>query len=125
MQSVQGGPVHDYAGFVGTLPSWKAISHLRYARGPASAGLRWRYIGAMEHSSKVLNPASTTPPVDAYSYFDLFGRWTLGERLSVNAGINNLLDKAPPQVGGVPGSTHNATYDIYGRQFFVGLSLKL
>jgi len=125
VQSIKDGPVHDYAGFVGTLPSWKAVSHLRYARGPASAGLRWRYIGAMEHASKVLNPASTTPPVDAYSYFDLFGRWALGERASVNAGINNLLDKSPPQVGGVAGSTHNATYDIYGRQFFVGLTLKL
>lgn len=42
-----------------------------------------------------------------------------------DAGINNLFDKGPPQVGGTPGVTHNATYDIYGRQYFVGLSVKL
>lgn len=125
VQSVQGGPVYDYAGFVGTLPTWKATSHVRYAQGPASVGLRWRYIDAMEHSSKVLNPNSTTPSIDAFNYFDLFGGWKFGERLQLKAGINNLLDKGPPQVGGTPGSTHNSTYDIYGRQYFVGLSVKL
>ncbi|MCD9029556.1 TonB-dependent receptor [Luteimonas sp. BDR2-5] len=124
-QSVSGGPVYDYAGTVGTLPTWKATSTVRYAQGPGSIGLRWRYLGAMEHSSKVLNPASTTPSVPSFSYFDLFGSWRLDETFSFRAGINNLLDKAPPQVGGTPGATHNSTYDIYGRQFFVGVTVKL
>ena len=79
----------------------------------------------MEHSSKVLNPASTTPPVDAFSYFDLFGSWDFGTRLRLGAGINNLIDKEPPQVGGVPGVTHNSTYHIYGRQYFVALTVQL
>jgi len=125
VQSVEGGPVYDYAGFVGTLPTWKATSHVRYAQGPGSVGLRWRYIDAMEHSSKVLNPNSTTPSIDAFDYFDLFGGWKFSERFAVKAGINNLLDKGPPQVGGTPGSTNNSTYDIYGRQYFVGFSVKL
>ncbi|WP_024868452.1 TonB-dependent receptor domain-containing protein [Pseudoxanthomonas suwonensis] len=125
VQSVKGGPVYDYAGYVGTLPTWKAVSQVRYQQGPGSVGLRWRYIGAMEHSSKVLNPASTTPPVDAFSYFDLFGSWQFGSRVRLGAGINNLLDKDPPQVGGTPGATHNSTYDIYGRQYFVGLTVAL
>jgi len=125
VQSVRGGNSYDYAGHVGTLPTWKAVSHARYRQGPGSIGLRWRYTGAMEHSSKVLNPASTTPGVGAYSYFDLFGGWEFGERLTVNAGINNLLDKDPPQVGGIAGVTNASTYDIYGRQYFVGLTLKL
>ncbi len=125
VQAVEGGNTYDYAGFVGTLPTWKAVSRVRYARGPGSLGLRWRYIGSMEHSSKVLNPASTTPPVDAFSYYDVFGRWAFGTHVVLDAGINNLFDKDPPQVGGTPGATHNATYDIYGRQYFVGLSVKL
>ncbi len=125
VQALKGGPAYDYAGYVGTLPTWKAVSQARYQQGPGSIGLRWRYIGAMEHSSKVLNPASTTPPVDAFSYFDLFGSWDFGTRLRLGAGINNLLDKDPPQVGGVAGVTHNSTYDIYGRQYFVALTVQL
>ncbi|HNR91984.1 MAG TPA: TonB-dependent receptor [Dokdonella sp.] len=125
VRTTKGGKAYDHAGYVGTLPTWKAVSHLRHARGRGSLGLRWRYIGSMEHSSKVLNPASTAPPVDAHSYYDLFGRWRFGEHLVLDAGINNLFDKAPPQVGNTPGTTHNVTYDIYGRQYFVGLSVKL
>src|SRR5690606_2183745 len=80
---------------------------------------------AMQHSSRVTNPNSTTPDIDAYSYFDLYGDWKLNESVSFRAGINNVLDKDPPQVGGTPGATNASTYDIYGRQFFVGFNLKL
>ena len=125
VQPVAGGPRHDYAGHVGTLPAWKATSHLRYARGPGSVGLRWRYIHGMQHASKVLNPASTAPDVPAFHYFDLFGSWRMNPNLALKAGINNLLDKDPPQVGSTPGATHASTYDIYGRQFFLGLTLSL
>lgn len=122
VQTLKGGVVYDYAGAVGYVPEWKAVSQVRYGQGAFGGGLRWRYIGAQQHSSKVTNPASTTPGVDAYHYFDAFGDWTLSERLSLRAGINNLLDKAPPQVGGTPGATNASTYDIFGRQYFVGLT---
>lgn len=125
IEAVQGGIVYDYTGAVGYVPEWKAVSHLRYAYAPFSVGLRWRYIGEQQHASKVTNPASTTPGVDAYSYVDIFGDWKLSDTFSFRAGINNALDKAPPQVGGTPGSTHASTYDIYGRQYFVGFSVKL
>ena len=125
VQTVKGGVVYDYSDTVGYVPEWKAVSHARYAQGPFGVGLRWRYIGGMQHSSKVTNPASTTPDVDSHSYFDLFGNWSFGERLTLDAGINNLLDKEPPQVGSTPGSTNSSTYDIYGRQYFVGFTLKL
>lgn len=125
VQTLKGGIVYDYADTVGYVPEWKAVSHVRYAQGPASVGLRWRYLGAMQHSSKVTNPASTTPGIDAYSYFDLFGNWKLNDTFSFRAGINNLLDKEPPQVGGTAGVTQASTYDIYGRQFFVGVTINL
>ena len=122
VQTLKGGIVYDYVGTVGYVPEWKAVSQLRYDQGAFGAGLRWRYIGAQQHSSRVTNPASTTPGVDAYHYVDAFGDWTLNQTVTLRAGINNLLDKAPPQVGGTPGATHAGTYDIFGRQYFVGLT---
>lgn len=125
IQTVKGGVVHDYVSAVGHVPEWKAVSHARYARGRASIGLRWRYIGPMQHASRVTNPASTTPDIGSHSYLDLTGGWRLGDAVGFRAGINNLLDRDPPQVGGTPGVTNAGTYDIYGRQFFVGVQLQL
>ena len=125
VQAVKGGVRYDYSGTVGYVPEWKAVSQARYSRGPFGVGLRWRYIGPMQHASKVTNPNSTTPGVDAFHYFDLFGDWKLNGAVSFKAGINNLLDKDPPQVGSTPGTTHAGTYDIYGRQYFVGVNVKL
>lgn len=125
VQTVKGGIIYDYANAVGYVPTWKAVSQVRYAQGPYSVGLRWRYLGSMQHSSKVTNPNSTTPGVDAYNYFDLFGDWKLNDVVSFKAGVNNLLDKDPPQVGGTAGVTNGSTYDIYGRQYFVGFTVKL
>lgn len=124
VQTVQGGIVYDYVGTVGYVPEWKAVSQVRYGQEAWGAGLRWRYIGPQQHTSKVTNPASTTPGVQAYHYVDLFGDWRLNQVVSLRAGVNNVLDKAPPQVGGTPGVTNASTYDIYGRQYFVGLTAK-
>jgi outer membrane receptor protein involved in Fe transport len=122
----------EYAGSVGapsstlpgSLPQWKAVTRLQWARGDVAAGLRWRYIGGMQSTAKVTNAASTVPDVGGYSYFDLYGSWKTSERLSVDGGINNVTDKGPPIVGTTLGSTERSTYDIYGRQYFVGVKFK-
>lgn len=119
------GPVYDYANSVGTLPRWKAVSHAGYDVGPASLGLRWRYLGAQQHPSRVTNPASTTPGVGSHSYFDLYATWRIGSTWTVRGGINNVADKQPPLVGTTLGSTNASVYDIYGRQYFVSLNARL
>lgn len=119
------GPVYDYANAIGTLPRWKAVSRAEYDAGPASVGLRWRYIGAQHHASRVTNPNSTTPGVPSYSYFDLYGTWRIDSTWTLRGGVNNLADKTPPQVGNNPGATNANVYDIYGRQFFLSLNVRL
>lgn len=122
----------DYAGAVGTpsasqpgsLPRWKGVTRLQYDIGAIGAGVKWRYIDEMKNSARVTNTASTVPGTPSYSYFDLFGSWEVNDTLAVNGGINNLADKGPPIVGTTPGSTQSSTYDIYGRQYYVAISLK-
>lgn len=125
VQTVKGGVVYDYADTVGYVPEWKAVTQARYGRGAAGLGLRWRYLGAMQDVSRVTVPDSATPGVAAYHYFDLFGDWKLNEAIALKAGINNLLDKQPPQVGSIAGVTNASNYDIYGRQFYIGISVML
>jgi iron complex outermembrane recepter protein len=63
------------------------------------------------------------------NYFDLAATWNATKKITIGAGINNLLDKDPPlssQVGtGVGnGNTYPGVYDALGRRIFVNASVK-
>lgn len=130
--ALPGSPILDYAGSIGNAqvspeishPRWKANTSLGYAIGPVSAALHWRYIAAMKHQDRVVDPTATTPGVPAYSYFDLEAHWAVFEKLNISAGLTNLFDKGPPFVSGQPLTTDTATYDIIGRTYYVGASAK-
>jgi outer membrane receptor protein involved in Fe transport len=108
----------------GSIPSWKAVTRFEYARGPETAGIRWRFIDGMENVAKVTNPASTIPDVPSFNYLDLYGVLEISDAISVRGGVNNVTDEDPPVVGARPGVTQTSTYDIYGPQYFVSASFK-
>ena len=132
VQALPGGPFSDYTntvsppngGSYGSLPRWKDVTTIGYLQGPWSAGLRWRYIGAMRSLAAVSDPQSMTPGTTAYSLFDLFGAWDVNDHLTVDGGINNLMNREPMVVDGIPGNTEPSTYDILGRSFFVSVSAR-
>jgi outer membrane receptor protein involved in Fe transport len=130
--ALPGSPVLDYAGSIGNAqvspeishPHWKANTALGYGIGPVSAALHWRYIASMKHQDQVVNPAATTPGVPAYSYFDFDAHWAVLEHLDLTVGLTNMFDKGPPFVSGQPLTTDTATYDIIGREYYVGFKAK-
>jgi outer membrane receptor protein involved in Fe transport len=130
VQDIATGPVLDYAGTTGggpsgsILPEWRAVTTATYSQGPFDISLRWRYYDEVVDRSLVTNPASLTPGVSAYSYFDLNGRWKVTDTVDLRAGVTNIEDKQPPIVGGSVGLTDKNTYDILGRTFFVGFTLR-
>jgi outer membrane receptor protein involved in Fe transport len=130
--SLPGAPALDFAGSIGNSavsndiahPHWKANTSFGYKHGPLSAGVRWRFIGAMIHQDQVVSPTATTRGVPAYSYFDLDAHYNFLDRFDISAGITNIADKGPPLVSGTPLTTDSATYDILGRSYFVALKAK-
>ena len=128
VSSLPGSPVLDYAGSIGNSsvspqishPTWKANTSVGYSSGPFSITGTWRFIDKMIHQDRVANPASTTPGVPSYSYFDANAAFRVDDRFEFSFGLNNIGDKAPPFVSGQPLTTDSATYDIIGRTFFVG-----
>jgi outer membrane receptor protein involved in Fe transport len=130
--SLPGSPVLNYAGSIGNdsvspdvaHPHWKAVTALGYGLGPFSAGVHWRYIGAMVHQSSVADPTSIIAGVPAYNYFDLDLHYNYKESLEFSAGATNLADKGPPVVSGTPLNTDPATYDIIGRAYYLSLKAK-
>jgi iron complex outermembrane recepter protein len=132
VRALPGGPPSDYTntisepngGNYGSLPRWKSVTTVGYLRDIWSVGLRWNYIGAMRSLFTVSDPTSTTPGTSAYNLFDVFGEWELDKHVTVTGGVNNVMDRQPPVVDGVPGNTDPSTFDILGRSFFVLVSAK-
>jgi iron complex outermembrane receptor protein len=130
IQTLPNAPAYDYAGTWGTAveasagqahPEWKSVTTATYAQGPASLGLRWRYMSEMENSDKIVTPTSTSRGVKAYQVFDLNGRVKLPWETDLRFGINNLLDKSPPQAGNTEANYDQQNYDVIGRAYYVGV----
>ena len=76
---------------------------------------------------------NTTPDpiahtIPAVSYMDVAVAWQVHPKLTIRAGVNNILDRDPPLiensiVGGANPNTY-PTYDLLGRHLFLSLSAK-
>jgi outer membrane receptor protein involved in Fe transport len=75
----------------------------------------------MEDRQSAFNPSAALPGVRSVNYVDLYGTYALSDRVSIKAGINNVLDEKPPEVSGQIGQTRIGTYDVIGPAFSVGL----
>ena len=130
IQTLPNAPTYDYAGTWGTAvetsagqahPEWKSVAAATYTWGPASVGLRWRHISEMQNSARIVTPTSTSRGVKAYDIFDLNGRVKLPWDTDLRFGVNNLLDKNPPQAGDTEANYDAQNYDVMGRAYYVGV----
>lgn len=143
-------PLTDYAGTLGPTGAnavgtqsgsyrWKLFTRLNYMFGPASIGLQWQHKPSIKPADAALNETSNIAGAPAYDLFNLTARYELMESVSLRAGVDNLFDKKPPYLGyflnDVPGdgvarfgraaSPYNASeYDVLGRRFYVGATVK-
>ena len=127
VQNQPGSPFQDFGNTiagVATLPRWRSVTSVSLGDGRFGGLLRWRHVGGMTDASHVTNPASTIPGVQAYDYFDLSLRVEATRSVGLRFGINNLADREPPVVSGVPGQTDAGTYDVLGRTFYLSASAR-
>ncbi|WP_290617907.1 MULTISPECIES: TonB-dependent receptor domain-containing protein [unclassified Arsukibacterium] len=97
-----------------------------------SVSVLWRYLGSIEREPA--QQAATFEPfreISSYSYFDLYANYFITDGISVSFGVDNLLDKSAPVVGGEAastayntGNTFPAYYDMLGRTYKASLSVK-
>ncbi len=126
IQQQPGNPFQDFTGTIAgsdTYAKWKYSGSLAYEWQWLQVGLRWRHVSAFKDSSVVTNPASTIAGPDAVNYFDLYGRAGIGDHVEVRAGVTNVGDTQPRQVGALRGFTNPAVYDVIGRAYYVGLKV--
>jgi len=124
-QSLASGfPFIEYAGTTGGYFRWKTFTTLSYKLEQVGIGVRHRFLSSVRDATTATNAASVTPGVPAYHLFDAFANFTVNGTFSFRLGVDNIFDKEPPAVAGIPGNVDPQNYDILGRRFYVGASLK-
>ncbi len=121
----------DCVGFHGgacnnPIPEYSHRASLEWANGNLSSVLTWRYISSVDQYT---TSPTLVNDLEATSYFDVSGSYTVSESLGLRAGINNVLDQDPPltSLAGYGGNeidgranTYPQVYDAQGRYIFVG-----
>ena len=117
-------------------PVWRHVARATLlAPNGVTASVAWRHYDSVGLSSLSSNaflagsPSVVNAKIPAYDYFDLAATVAIDRRLTLRAGINNLLDKNPPAIAaGVlaafgNGNTYPGVYDVLGRSLFVGATV--
>ncbi|WP_149982805.1 TonB-dependent receptor domain-containing protein [Pseudoalteromonas rhizosphaerae] len=107
-------------------PVWRHVLTASYDTGSFwRATAKWRYFGAVSDYSGT--DTLVQDGIGSQSYLDLKGSFTINDYTSLLVGVNNVLDKEPPMVGGTLSTNGNAVagfYDTLGRYFHASVSLK-
>jgi outer membrane receptor protein involved in Fe transport len=129
VESATGAPFLDYAGTTGNSVAgaqyrWKLFTTFGYAVGPLGTRLQWRHLPSLP------NIVPGALPNASYNELDFYGTWSLGDKVTLRAGVENLADAQPPVVGRIPGVSNNygttdpTYYDVLGRRYFLGFTAR-
>jgi iron complex outermembrane recepter protein len=136
LQQQQLGSTFNLAGAIGPdnlggsgFPRARFTASTTFNKGGVSVTAQTRFIGAAK-----LNAAWGPKDVDdnkvpAIAYVDLRGSWKLTDHLQIFATVDNLLNKAPPNIAAGPAQGQTSyyftpisgiIYDAIGRQYRLG-----
>jgi outer membrane receptor protein involved in Fe transport len=117
------------------VPEYRHNMRVTFSQGPALVSVRWRYEGPTEDfrvqntfsgNERIPNLALPRPEIGAINYIDLSLGLDVGERMTINAGVNNLFNQQPPVLGAQAeqANTRPSFYDVLGRDYFIGLNFR-
>lgn len=104
------------------LPEYKHRATANWSNDDWTTMLSWRYVGEVNDDD--LDTVYTVDKISGHSYFDLAGTYRFSDSYAITVGIDNVADKSPPVIGDndEQANTYPATYDVFGRTFFVRAS---
>jgi outer membrane receptor protein involved in Fe transport len=139
-----GAHTYDCTGLFGHTcqtinPVWRHVARATWQTPKSiSTTLTWRYISSVKEDNNDADPTlhnsfwggydAFNAEIGSQSYFDLAASFNI-KKVELRAGINNITDKAPPIIsseiiGGGSPNTYS-TYDMFGRQIFFAVNLRL
>jgi iron complex outermembrane recepter protein len=109
------------------IAKWKHVVGVNLGFKGVNLLTRWRYFGKVKEDVGTDILKSRIP---AFNYFDETVSFDVNDGFTLRIGVQNVFDKKSPIVGDtvgadpIAGSTYPNTYDVLGRQFFAGASVK-
>jgi len=140
-----GAHTYDCAGLYGAScnnsvsPTWRHNLRVTWETPwKVQLSANWRFIGSAGFDNNSPDPSlhfnelGFFSIIDArlpsVSYFDLTATWKVYKGIELRAGVNNLFDKDPPILPTGNNLSQNLniypTYDVLGRELFVGFKAK-
>ncbi|NMF48707.1 TonB-dependent receptor [Pseudoalteromonas arctica] len=108
-------------------PEWRHVVSASYDTGSWwRATAKWRFFSGVNDYTGA-DTLVQDDGISSQSYIDLKGTFTINDYTSLLVGVNNVMDKEAPLVGGSLSTNANAIagyYDSLGRYFHASLSLK-
>lgn len=103
-------------------PEYKHRTTFKYTTDEFVVQLLWRFVGEVNDDDN--DSDYSVELIDGFSYFDASGTYYINDNYRVTAGIDNLFDKKPPIIGDndEQSNTYPATYDVFGRTYFVSFT---
>ncbi|WP_141653153.1 TonB-dependent receptor domain-containing protein [Phenylobacterium immobile] len=134
-----GEDAYDCAGLFGPncdgiVPKWRHTLRATWTSPwDVQASVAWRYIGGTTFERDTDEPTIGRGTVDKFNhtlpartYIDLSGVWTVNDMVALRLGVNNLFDQDPPLINSTYAGTGQPntypTYDLLGRQMFIGFT---
>jgi iron complex outermembrane receptor protein len=114
-------------------PEWRHTAKLSYDMDTFwTASVIWRYYGEVSYSEYDAETGSgdelvgKNGGIDGQSYVDLKASFDINDNVGLLLGVNNVLDKEPPMVGGTLSTNGNAVagfYDTLGRYLHASVTV--
>jgi outer membrane receptor protein involved in Fe transport len=92
-------------------------------------------VGAMSAGSTITGENYERPRAGNTFYNDFYASYNFTPKVSVQAGMNNAFDRAPPRIPGAEAGGANfnqalsgyqaGLYDVIGRTFYLGLRVSM
>ena len=104
------------------LPEYSHRATFRWTGDKITGQLLWRHVGKVTDDDP--DTIYVVNEIDGYNTFDLSGTYRFTDNWWLTVGIDNLADETPPIIGDndEQANTYPATYDVFGRTFFLRAS---
>ena len=115
-----------------TFPIDRVTTNASYASGDLSMHLTWRWIDGTDNAAPLQSglfgfpdPILQIPSIGSKNYVDLGVGYAFTDNISARLNIANLFDTDPPFMADAThqNNTDATMYDIFGRSYYLSLSL--
>jgi iron complex outermembrane receptor protein len=115
---ISGGDVVGSATEAGTVPEYGASATFTYSVGD------WKLYWAWQYIDNVTECGGYCIRMPGMQYNNVSAEWNLSDHVQFYGGVNNVWDEEPPIFENGNSNTDTARYDIVGRTYFLGATIR-